>query len=830
MRRGKLISPSRRAVARSIFSAVAVFVVWLAPFCQTLFGQTLTSGKTTNGSISVAGGQATYSLNLTAGNSIVLQMAALSGDLIPDIRFYDPQDNLLADYWNYTAASLHLQVTGTGTYTVVVRDVNGVGTGAYQLEYAQIPGAVDAGGGTLNSGQTLTNTISVGSFHVYAVSLTAGNSIVLQMAALSGNLIPDIRFYDPQGNLLADYWNYTTTSLQLQVTGTGTYTVVARDANGVGAGAYSLTLSGNITPNSTLRIVQPPVNQTMKAGMFVQFTVAAAGASPIRYQWQFKGQNIPNATNATLTFNSVTAANSGGYSVIVSNPYGSVTSATASLAVLTDGANGNKPVQITVPTIPPKPSNKDSLVVITHGWEPLQPNADLSWMTAMSNAIQSRASSNWAIANFVWLDQATFPDPDLVLCAAETKGRLYGQQLAAQGWKQIHFIGHSAGAALIQVAAAQIPLSTTVQCTFLDPYVGLALQLQSAYGSSANWADCYFTQDFSGGWTGGDLPHAYNVDVDWLDPNHETFIYGSALIAFSPELNTESHGYSHEFYTQSVTNNPTWCSDAAGYGFTLSEEAGGQTKWSSHPTGNNYNPYVLCGPPNAIPSPPFPVAIAGITIDQVSHAVSDAATAIVNGAGFLLSSIFSVPQAQAKSGGIQPMDQTSTNTPAWLAVGVTVTNAANFVQFDAGFTDTNAAQGLLTVYWNTNQVGIVDERVANTNLKTYRFSLPGTVSSGLYTLSFRLDSFVNSSSIAVTNMATGFVGVTQPITLAISLTNGSPMVRLTAATNFTYLIQSSTNLMNWSPTALLLNTNGNAQFLDSAVTNSRARFYRAVLP
>jgi len=180
---------------------------------------------------------------------------------------------------------------------------------------------------------------------------------------------------------------------------------------------------------------------------------------------------------------------------------------------------------------------------------------------------------------------------------------------------------------------------------------------------------------------------------------------------------------------------------------------------------------------------------------------------------------------------MQPSDNTSsTNIPAWLAVGVTITNAVNFVQFDADFTDTNAAEGLLTIYWNTNQVGMVDERVAETNLQTYRFALPGTMTSGLYTLSFRLDSFVNSSSIAVTNLATGFVGVTQPITLGISLTNGVPLLQLTAATNFTYLIQSSTNLVNWTPTALLLNTNGTAQFTDSAVTNSDARFYRATLP
>ena len=119
---------------------------------------------------------------------------------------------------------------------------------------------------------------------------------------------------------------------------------------------------------------------------------------------------------------------------------------------------------------------------------------------------------------------------------------------------------------------------------------------------------------------------------------------------------------------------------------------------------------------------------------------------------------------------------TATNSPVWLALGVNVTNAVNFVQFDAGFTDTNVAQGLLTVYWNTNQVGMVDERVAETNLQTYSFALPATVTSGLYTLSFRLDSFDNSSSIAVTNVATGFVGITTPIQLAVSLTNGAPPV------------------------------------------------------
>jgi hypothetical protein len=95
-------------------------------------------------------------------------------------------------------------------------------------------------------------------------------------------------------------------------------------------------------------------------------------------------------------------------------------------------------------------------------------------------------------------------------------------------------------------------------------------------------------------------------------------------------------------------------------------------------------------------------------------------------------------------------------------------------------------------------------------------------------LSFRLDSFNNSSSIAITNVSAGFVGATQAIKLGISFTNGAPLLQLTAATNFTYLIQSSTNLLDWTPKVFLSNTNGTMQFMGWGLTNSGAQFYRAL--
>ena len=171
--------------------------------------------------------------------------------------------------------------------------------------------------------------------------------------------------------------------------------------------------------------------------------------------------------------------------------------------------------------------------------------------------------------------------------------------------------------------------------------------------------------------------------------------------------------------------------------------------------------------------------------------------------------------------------------PAWLAIGVPVTNAVNFVQFEAAFTGTSTAEGLLTVYWNTNQVGMVDERVASPGLQTYRFALPSMETNGLFTLSFRLDAFhQTASSVTVTNVATGFVGVAQPITLESAglATNGAPVLKLTGAPDYTYLIQASTNLLDWTPTALLVNTNGTVLFAEPGPASPTTRFYRATLP
>lgn len=81
-------------------------------------------------------------------------------------------------------------------------------------------------------------------------------------------------------------------------------------------------------------IVTQPVSQTVLAGGEVSLSVLVTSPSAFTYQWQFNGQNIIGATSDTLYLPSVTAANQGNFTVIITNATGSVTSAATTLTVI----------------------------------------------------------------------------------------------------------------------------------------------------------------------------------------------------------------------------------------------------------------------------------------------------------------------------------------------------------------------------------------------------------------------------------------------------------------------------------------------------------------
>ena len=94
-------------------------------------------------------------------------------------------------------------------------------------------------------------------------------------------------------------------------------------------------LSGLVEVPRPLEISGPPQGRSVRIGGAARLTVIADGTSPIRYQWQFMGTNLPGATEASLSITNFQASQAGAYSVVVSNDSGSLSSQPAFLTVRT---------------------------------------------------------------------------------------------------------------------------------------------------------------------------------------------------------------------------------------------------------------------------------------------------------------------------------------------------------------------------------------------------------------------------------------------------------------------------------------------------------------
>jgi len=91
--------------------------------------------------------------------------------------------------------------------------------------------------------------------------------------------------------------------------------------------------------NQYAAIVSDPASLALVAGDPAMFTVTAAGAGPLSYQWRLDGADLSDdghfsgTTSDTLTIDAVDAADVGLYTVVVTNDCGSVESGAAALTL-----------------------------------------------------------------------------------------------------------------------------------------------------------------------------------------------------------------------------------------------------------------------------------------------------------------------------------------------------------------------------------------------------------------------------------------------------------------------------------------------------------------
>ncbi len=129
-------------------------------------------------------------------------------------------------------------------------------------------------------------------------------------------------------------------------------------------------------------------DQTALVGQDATFNVLASGTLPLGYQWYYNTNTVlTNAISSILTLTNVQLSDSGGYSVVVTNSYGSVTSSVAQLTVNTAIA----PSIITQPQDQPNilPGATATFSVNASGTDPLNYQWYYNTNTLLTNATDS---------------------------------------------------------------------------------------------------------------------------------------------------------------------------------------------------------------------------------------------------------------------------------------------------------------------------------------------------------------------------------------------------------------------------------------------------------
>ena len=127
----------------------------------------------------------------------------------------------------------------------------------------------------------------------------------------------------PQGT------NAILTLLNVQPVHSGDYQVLILNAAG-SALSETVTLFVTTPP----QIMGHPQDQNVRPGVNASFSVIAGSTGALRYQWRSNSVELAGATNAIYTINNVQLDHEGSYTVVVSDPNGTVISLPAVLRVL----------------------------------------------------------------------------------------------------------------------------------------------------------------------------------------------------------------------------------------------------------------------------------------------------------------------------------------------------------------------------------------------------------------------------------------------------------------------------------------------------------------
>src|ERR1017187_2098563 len=283
--------------------------------------------------------QAIVSVSVVPTNQIVLvggsavfnaQVSTTAGETITGFIWQMSTNGLspfttIAGATTATCTLSNVQTTNAGSYFATVAYNSGTSTGLVSVSAAVTLVVHDQARITTQpQGGLIRITGTNVSFSVTALGLAP---LSYQWRLNGLNLANGARITGANGANL--------TVSALIVADSGSYDVVVTNLYAA-ATSQVATLSVFAPPGITV----PPANLAIITGSNAVFSVTPSGSAPLSFRWSKDGTPLSNggsisgATNNTLTITATTTNDAGGYSVLITNIVGSVTSSVATLTVL----------------------------------------------------------------------------------------------------------------------------------------------------------------------------------------------------------------------------------------------------------------------------------------------------------------------------------------------------------------------------------------------------------------------------------------------------------------------------------------------------------------
>lgn len=183
--------------------------------------------------------------------------------------------------------------------------------------------------------QPFSQFVQPGNSAVFIVDAVGSGTLSYQWSENGTNLLDSSTISGTSSNIL--------TILDISAADAGTYTVLVSNAMGSVISSNALL---TVVPGLPPAISGQPASQIVPAGAAAVFAVTAFGYSPLSFQWLKNGASlspgpgVSGISNSVLTLLNISTADTGSYSVIVSDLQGSVTSSNALLDVSSDNAPG----------------------------------------------------------------------------------------------------------------------------------------------------------------------------------------------------------------------------------------------------------------------------------------------------------------------------------------------------------------------------------------------------------------------------------------------------------------------------------------------------------